>query len=694
MKLIIELLSDMCTTSGDGHNSTVDMDVVYDIHGIPYIPAKRIKGCIREAELELRDMGIITQEQYEAGAVSFSLSNAYIDNYDLMVRELNAFDEKLAGSQNVLEQFTYTRTQTAVDIDSGTADENSLRTIRVIKKGLKFVADCVVYEEADRDVLEKAASIVKHMGLSRTRGLGMVNVTLIASSEDKKPEPAEIAWQLGEKNKIEYSIYLKSAMICKSAQGNQAETQDYIAGSKMLGLIAGKLGTDEYGRMMETGDVVVSNAYISTGNGRCIPGRASLQKEKDTFYNDEGSLELTDMLYVDEMSGKQMSPAGIDYIDGRGCVTSVDTQITYHHQRPEDKSIGRATGNDSSSFYQLASITPGQTFRGYILAGKDNAEKIIHALRTLNNVRMGYGKSSEFGAVDVKVEKVWCIQEENDKIVNDVIVEMVADTILYNMSGVPTTNLETLKEYLAMGLGVEKSELMIEKSFLCFNTVGGFNVTWGLRKPVINAIGKGSVFRLHSDKGLKIGKMQNLFIGERTYEGFGEIAVSLPKEDAKVTVTKADKKIIDDEEINGEKTGIIDQLLLAELKRRIAAEICALKLEDKIGKNKVALNAAIAKLRAIYKGTKSYKDMQEQVEGIEDTAKKELCKKITNLVSVDENKSDVCVKQIQNDLSKEYKRDIAALWSDSDKYLYVYREYISELKYYVKSLGGGDVNEQ
>ena len=54
MKLIIELLSDMCTTSGDGHNSTVDMDVVYDIHGIPYIPAKRIKGCIREAALELR----------------------------------------------------------------------------------------------------------------------------------------------------------------------------------------------------------------------------------------------------------------------------------------------------------------------------------------------------------------------------------------------------------------------------------------------------------------------------------------------------------------------------------------------------------------------------------------------------------------------------------------------------------------
>ena len=50
--------------------------------------------------------------------------------------------------------------------------------------------------------------------------------------------------------------------------------------------------------------------------------------------------------------------------------------------------------------------------------------------------------------------------------------------------------------------------------------------------------------------------------------------------------------------------------------------------------------------------------------------------------------------QIQNELSDEYKRDVASSWSESEKYLYAYRQYISELKYYVKSLGGGDVNEQ
>lgn len=64
MKITIKLLSDLCTASGETHNSMVDTDIVYDEYGIPYIPAKRIKGCIREAALEMMEMGLIEQLQY------------------------------------------------------------------------------------------------------------------------------------------------------------------------------------------------------------------------------------------------------------------------------------------------------------------------------------------------------------------------------------------------------------------------------------------------------------------------------------------------------------------------------------------------------------------------------------------------------------------------------------------------------
>ena len=56
MKITIELLSDICIGSGESYNSVIDTDVTYDDYGLPYIPAKRIKGCIREAGLELKDL--------------------------------------------------------------------------------------------------------------------------------------------------------------------------------------------------------------------------------------------------------------------------------------------------------------------------------------------------------------------------------------------------------------------------------------------------------------------------------------------------------------------------------------------------------------------------------------------------------------------------------------------------------------
>ena len=45
MRIKIKLLSDLCTCSGETYNSIVDMDVVYDENGIPYIPAKESKGA-------------------------------------------------------------------------------------------------------------------------------------------------------------------------------------------------------------------------------------------------------------------------------------------------------------------------------------------------------------------------------------------------------------------------------------------------------------------------------------------------------------------------------------------------------------------------------------------------------------------------------------------------------------------------
>ena len=174
MKITIKLLSDLCTASGETHNSMVDTDIVYDEYGIPYIPAKRIKGCIREAALEMMEMGLIEQLQYlkifgkEGDQRSgFSLSNAYIQDYDKTVQVLRALRSSkakgLSLQQNVLNEYTDTRTQTAIDLETGVADKNSLRTIRVARKGLILEADCSIINSENFKVLLQAVSLVKHM---------------------------------------------------------------------------------------------------------------------------------------------------------------------------------------------------------------------------------------------------------------------------------------------------------------------------------------------------------------------------------------------------------------------------------------------------------------------------------------------------------------------------------------------------
>ena len=176
MKITIKLLSDLCIASGETHNSMVDTDIVYDEYGIPYIPAKRIKGCIREMALEMMEMGFISLSQYlkifgKEGnqRAGFSLSNAYIQDYDKTVKVLRALRtskaKALASQQNVLNEYTSTRTQTAVDMETGVADKNSLRTIRVARKGLIFEAECTIANPKDFEILRQAVSLVKHVGL-------------------------------------------------------------------------------------------------------------------------------------------------------------------------------------------------------------------------------------------------------------------------------------------------------------------------------------------------------------------------------------------------------------------------------------------------------------------------------------------------------------------------------------------------
>ena len=47
--LTITLKSDLCVGSGYSYAGLIDSDICFDKYGIPYIPARRLKGCLRQS---------------------------------------------------------------------------------------------------------------------------------------------------------------------------------------------------------------------------------------------------------------------------------------------------------------------------------------------------------------------------------------------------------------------------------------------------------------------------------------------------------------------------------------------------------------------------------------------------------------------------------------------------------------------
>ncbi|MFN3479886.1 MAG: RAMP superfamily CRISPR-associated protein [Thermodesulfovibrionales bacterium] len=204
-KLHIKLLSRAAIASAEGYGALIDTDIVFDDVGLPYIPARRIKGCFRDSAIEVLDM--LTQAKIEGlldltiegnekfkyklindlfgipgmGRTSQVLfSNLYINNYELVRQWLRYLIEdkgnEIISKDAVIAYYTDTTNQTAIDKDTGTAKRTSLRTIRSLKSGIEFIGELTIEapSPAHEMILCLAAINLRSMGSLRTRGFGRV----------------------------------------------------------------------------------------------------------------------------------------------------------------------------------------------------------------------------------------------------------------------------------------------------------------------------------------------------------------------------------------------------------------------------------------------------------------------------------------------------------------------------------------
>lgn len=205
-RLTIQITLDSHTLigSGEGFGAIIDADVVFDDIGIPYIPAKRIKGCLRDSAKDVKKMfsssGIpfpmdidatfgvggehAAQVQEQHGQVYFS--DFMIEEHDRNAEWLTylSSDSKYRSllSRDVIRNaFTTLRQQTAID-SNGVAQKHSLRTIRVLQRGYRFYGPVEIWAEDHNDIvncLAFACLNLRNLGTKRNRGFGEVSCRLL-----------------------------------------------------------------------------------------------------------------------------------------------------------------------------------------------------------------------------------------------------------------------------------------------------------------------------------------------------------------------------------------------------------------------------------------------------------------------------------------------------------------------------------
>lgn len=187
----IELLSDAAFSRGESTAGVVDIEVEHDDLGLPFLGGKTVRGLLRDSWLSMRNC---FRELGEAGERVFGpeadveecailrIGDAVVD------ARSRAWIEAAEKRRNnplspveVLEALTDIRRQTSEERTTGAPAETTLRSVRVLIRGLKLRAPLHWFQEpteADFRVLALAALATRHAGLARNRGRGHIRMSL------------------------------------------------------------------------------------------------------------------------------------------------------------------------------------------------------------------------------------------------------------------------------------------------------------------------------------------------------------------------------------------------------------------------------------------------------------------------------------------------------------------------------------
>lgn len=521
IKVKVELLSDMCCGTGEGNGSNIDMLTAFDECGLPVIPAKRLKGLLKECGRLLENEGYKDAsgrvEKLFGGLKGkeglIRVTEAETENADVVRAELTALwgNQKYAGvinSEAVQSCFCTLRSQTSIN-EEGTAKDHSLRTIQTVNKGTVFYFSIFLSDSAnsaDIKFVETCVKILRNIGMNKSRGFGEVRCFADTQcNADNKKEIVVGNAGLSENVTHTCKITLLQDMVLSSGSN---QNPDYISGAMLMGAFAKLTAKEGWFKEVVLKKTVFSNAYISDGKSPFYPTPLYCVSVKN---NDDKVFSLADG-YKKSDAEQYVGIGGYSRFEDYGFNNKrVESAYTYHHST-KNSDMGQNP-------FTLKKLLSGQTFIGSITAPQAYIDVLRKVLEN-NSGALNFGGSASAQYSRCKVEISDKAVEQTQVLMGkEMIVDFLSDMIIVDQYGQNTSNIESLKDTIKDILKFENAEVYSKPI-----VIGGFNAKWMLPKRQYVAFAKGSALKLtgcaegvNIEQTERVGLMQN--------EGFGEIRI-------------------------------------------------------------------------------------------------------------------------------------------------------------------------
>ena len=651
-QLKITLKSDMCAGSGESLGNRIDTDICKDSYGFPYIPARRIKGCLRESAEELAQLGFEYATQDAISKLfgsrngvegSLEIQDARIQNS----QALHSFIEKMRYEEcsTVLKEalhpervagiYTYRRGLTK--LEKGVKVDGSLRFINVLKhydpmdvKGnseMVFTAliKCDVSGDAYK-LLAACCKSLRHIGMNRNRGLGNVRVEIEDNNSSFAADLMDVTDDAIDNNAkylLEYRIVLESPVTVTNCGG----TSTIIPSRNIIGALASAYLKDRsrdelFNSLFLNGDVVWSSLTPVIDNSISYPVPKMIVKLK----NRNGEI-INRFAKQKDDSWKSAKPKTIDsgYIakcdNGTYVIADVPIRTVYHNSikgRKENK-IG---------LYSQDSIDEGYVYAGTVQM-QGSLYRVIVDLLKKAEFSFGRSKSAQYSTcrlygikkpIQIKSEEVHAEGLRNGE---PVFVVLRSDMIISGIEGTNLTENE-IREILASKLGVLNVMPEGYMDISGYSTIGGFHSRWQLQKPHLQTVCAGSVFVFTAGESIPPAEIQ---VGSGRHEGYGICDVRSVEDMNKLVVFREDMvaRLIEDYNDKNEaiiklKSMVLSKVceeLISDNSKQIADELKRKKTDTK----KKRKGIPQGRMRLILSESSCYAELRQKVDNIKESDK-------------------------------------------------------------------------